>query len=73
MNQDIGDLLNDWPFDPNEFAARRITVKEGSEKLQIRMDLGIKQQEVEQLRNLARIYESMMGPDQPDPGPAIQQ
>ena len=33
----------------------------------------IKQQEVEQLKNLARIYESMMGPDQPDPGPAIQQ
>jgi hypothetical protein len=32
----------------------------------------IKQQEVEQLKNLARIYESMMGPDQPDPGPAIQ-
>ncbi len=33
----------------------------------------IKQQEVEQLKNLARIYESMMGPDQPDPGLAIQQ
>ena len=32
----------------------------------------IKQQEVEQLKNLARIYESMMGPDQPDSGPAIQ-
>ena len=32
----------------------------------------IKQQEVEQLKNLARIYESMMGPDQPNPGPAIQ-
>ncbi len=47
MNQDIGDLLNDWPFDPNEFAARRITVKDGSEKLQIRMDLGIMQLEVE--------------------------
>lgn len=33
----------------------------------------IKQQEVEQLKNLARIYESMMRPDQPDPGLAIQQ
>ena len=32
----------------------------------------IKQQEVEQLKNLARIYESMMGPAQPDPGPAIR-
>ena len=33
----------------------------------------IKQKEVEQLRNLARIYESMMGPDQPDPGLVVQQ
>jgi hypothetical protein len=32
----------------------------------------IKQQEVGQLKNLARIYESMMGPDQPNPGPVIQ-
>jgi len=32
----------------------------------------IKQQEVEQLKNLGRIYESMMGPDQPNPGPAIR-
>ena len=32
----------------------------------------IKQQEVEQLKNLARIYESMMGSAQPDPGPAIR-
>ena len=32
----------------------------------------IQQQEVEQLKNLARIYESMMGPAQPDPGPAIR-
>ena len=47
MNQDIGDLLNDWPFDPNEFTARRIAAKDGSEKLQIRMDLGIMQLEVE--------------------------
>ena len=47
MNQDIGDLLNEWPFDPNEFSARRITAKDGSEKLQIRMDLGIMQLEVE--------------------------
>ncbi len=33
----------------------------------------IKQQEVEQLKNLSRIYESMMRPDQPDPSLAMRQ
>ena len=33
----------------------------------------IKQQEVEQLRNLSRIYESMMRPDQPDSSLAMRQ
>lgn len=43
MNQDIGDLLNEWPFNPDEFTARRITVEDGTERLQIRIDMGILQ------------------------------
>ena len=47
MNYDISDLLKEWQFDPNEFTARRIRSKDGKEKIQIRMDLGIMQLELE--------------------------
>jgi hypothetical protein len=43
MKYDIGDLLNSWPFDPDEFIARRITARDGSEKIQIRIDMGMLQ------------------------------
>ena len=46
MKYDIGDLLNSWPFDPDEFIARRITARDGREKIQIRIDMGILQLEV---------------------------
>ena len=47
MKYDIGDLLQNWPFDPDEFVARRIIAKDGSEKIQIRIDMGMLQLEVE--------------------------
>ena len=47
MNYDIGDLLKDWQFDPDEFTARRIKGEDGSEKIQIRIDMGLLQLEVE--------------------------
>lgn len=47
MRYDIGDLLNSWPFDPDEFIARRITARDGSEKVQIRIDMGMLQLELE--------------------------
>ena len=47
MNYDIGDLLNDWPFNPDEFTARRIRTRNGSEKVQIRIDMGLLQLELE--------------------------
>jgi len=47
MNYDIGDLLNDWPFNPDEFTARRIRTRNGSEKIQIRIDMGLLQLELE--------------------------
>ncbi|MEE2659781.1 MAG: UvrB/UvrC motif-containing protein [Candidatus Latescibacterota bacterium] len=46
MKYDIGDLLNSWPFDPDEFIARRITARDGVEKVQIRIDMGMLQLEV---------------------------
>jgi hypothetical protein len=46
MNYDIGELLNAWPFDPDEFTARRIKAKDGTEKIQIRIDMGILQLEL---------------------------
>lgn len=47
MKYDIADLLNSWPFDPDEFIARRITARDGSEKIQIRIDMGMLQLAVE--------------------------
>ena len=47
MNYDIGDLLNEWHFNPDEFTARRIRAKDGKEKIQIRIDMGILQLEME--------------------------
>ena len=47
MKYDIGDLLHSWPFDPDEFVARRITSRDGTEKIQIRIDMGMLQLEVE--------------------------
>ncbi len=45
MRYDIGDLLRSWPFDPDELVARRIVARDGSEKLQIRIDMGMLQLE----------------------------
>jgi hypothetical protein len=46
MNNDIGDLLNEWEFNPDEFSARRIKTKDGEEKIQIRIDMGLLQLEM---------------------------
>jgi len=45
MDHDIGHLLNNWDFEPDEFLARRIQAEDGSEKIQIRIDMGILQLE----------------------------
>lgn len=47
MNYDIGKILEEWPFNPDEFTARRIKTAEGEEKIQIRIDMGILQLETE--------------------------
>ena len=47
MDYDIGDLLSAWQFDPEEFHARQIKSKDGVEKIQIRIDMGILQLEMQ--------------------------
>ncbi len=46
MNYDIGDLLNEWEFEHDEFLARRIRTESGEEKIQIRIDMGLLQLEL---------------------------
>ena len=46
MKYDIGPILKDWNFNPDEFLARRIKSHDGSEKIQIRIDMGILQLEL---------------------------
>lgn len=43
----IGDLLEQWPFDPEGECLRLVIDEAGREKLQIRLDLGILQLELE--------------------------
>jgi hypothetical protein len=40
---DLSDLFDAWPFEPGKLNVRLITGREGSEKLQIRLDLGVLQ------------------------------
>jgi hypothetical protein len=46
MQCDIGRLLSDWPYD-EEDNIRRIVGREGREKIQVRLPLGVEQYEVE--------------------------
>ncbi len=43
MNIDISDLLEKWDYQPGQVVVRKFTTKEGTEKLQLRVDLGILQ------------------------------
>ena len=42
-NIDLDHLLNEWPFDPSQVNARFITGSDGTQKVQLRLDLGILQ------------------------------
>ncbi len=46
MSVDIADILNNWPYEPGQMSARRVTGLDGSEKIQMRLDLGLLQMEV---------------------------
>jgi hypothetical protein len=44
---DISPLLRDWPFDPQAINVRTITGADGQAKLQLRLDLGVLQMEID--------------------------
>ena len=43
MNWDISHILSDWDFEPGEAMVRRFIAKDGVEKIQMRIDLGVLQ------------------------------
>ena len=45
MSLDIGHILKDWPYDQAQVSARRIRGDDGTEKIQLRLDLGLLQME----------------------------
>ncbi len=45
--KDIDDLLNGWPYEPGEVLARIVDSVDGREVLQMRVDMGVLQMEVE--------------------------
>ncbi len=47
MNQDLDAILAAWPFDPSQINARLITSGDGHQKVQLRLDLGIIQMELD--------------------------
>ena len=57
MGLDITKFLADWPFEPGQVTARRIYGDDGSEKLQLRLDLGVLQMEVVGRPDGARPFE----------------
>ncbi len=47
MSYDISALLTDWDYQPGQVVARRFKGKDGTEKVQLRVDLGVLQMNVE--------------------------
>ncbi|HEX8552939.1 MAG TPA: UvrB/UvrC motif-containing protein [Abditibacteriaceae bacterium] len=47
MSKDLSHILDGWDHNPNEVTVRRITGEDGGEKLQMRLDLGVLQMELE--------------------------
>jgi hypothetical protein len=47
MNFDISHLLDHWDYQPGRVAVRRFKAKDGTEKIQLRIDLGILQMNAE--------------------------
>jgi len=47
MNRDLTDILKEWPYEPGELHVRLIEGADGEPKLQVRLDLGLLQMNVE--------------------------
>ena len=46
MSQDLNDLLDGWPHEPGQIKVRKISGSDGQEKVQLRLDLGLIQMEM---------------------------
>ena len=44
---DLSSILSEWPYEPGRINARRIDGADGRQKLQVRLDLGIMQMEID--------------------------
>jgi len=47
MDFDISHLLNQWEYQPGQVVARRFTAKDGRQRIQLRLDLGLLQMHAE--------------------------
>jgi hypothetical protein len=47
MSNDISSIVSGWPYDPDEVRARWIQTADGTRKVQLRLDLGVFQMELE--------------------------
>ena len=45
-NLDLNDLLDGWPHEPGQVKARKVIGRDGTEKIQLRIDLGLMQMEM---------------------------
>jgi hypothetical protein len=46
MSFDLSDQLRDWPYEPGQLQVRKIVGSDGREKLQLRLDMGVLQMEM---------------------------
>jgi len=47
MSKDLSRILNEWPFDPEEVMVRVVPGDDGRSKIQLRVDLGVLQMEMD--------------------------
>lgn len=57
MSLDIDPILADWPYRPNEITVRAIDGDSGRRKIQLRLDLGVLQMEIDGRPDGRRIHE----------------
>ncbi len=47
VRKDIDDVLHDWPYEPGVLSARMVTAADGRQVLQMRVEMGLLQMEIE--------------------------
>ena len=60
-NKDISGIIRDWEYQPGQTSARKIRGKDGKEKIQMRVELGLLQMETQgrpDVRDLTERYPS---------------